>query len=79
VATGAQNPTVDKQLIQNKKELLILDLSIPKNVDENVKDLANVTLTHLDELSNITDETLNKRKEFIPVAEAIIEEIKRSF
>ena len=76
VATGAQNPTVDKQLIQNKKELLILDLSLPKNVDENVKDLKNVTLTHLDELSNITDETLNKRKEFIPVAEAIIEEIK---
>ena len=79
VATGAQNPTVDKQLIQNKKELLILDLSLPKNVDENVKDLKNVTLTHLDELSNITDETLNKRKEFIPVAEAIIEEIKNAF
>ena len=79
VATGGQNPTVDKQLIQNKKELLILDLSLPKNVDENVKDLKNVTLTHLDELSNITDETLNKRKEFIPVAEAIIEEIKNAF
>ena len=79
VATGAQNPTVDKQLIQNNKELLILDLSLPKNVDENVKDLKNVTLTHLDELSNITDETLNKRKEFIPVAEAIIEEIKSAF
>ena len=79
VATGAQNHTVDKQLIQNKKELLILDLSLPKNVDENVKDLKNVTLTHLDELSNITDETLNKRKEFIPVAEAIIEEIKSAF
>ena len=79
VATGAQNPTVDKQLIQNKKELLILDLSLPKNVDENVKDLKNVTLTHLDELSNITDGTLNKRKEFIPVAEAIIEEIKSAF
>ncbi|NCF42450.1 MAG: glutamyl-tRNA reductase [Bacteroidetes bacterium] len=79
VATGAQNPTVDKQLIQNNKELLILDLSLPKNVDENVKDLKNVTLTHLDELSNITDETLNKRKEFIPVAEAIIEEIKNAF
>ena len=79
VATGAQNPTVDKQLIQNKKELLILDLSLPKNVDENVRDLKNITLTHLDELSNITDETLNKRKEFIPVAEAIIEEIKSAF
>ncbi|MGB0185637.1 MAG: glutamyl-tRNA reductase [Flavobacteriaceae bacterium] len=79
VATGAQHPTIDKQVIQNKKPLLILDLSIPKNVDENVKELKNITLTHLDELSDITDENLNKRKEFIPVAEAIIEEIKNDF
>lgn len=79
VATSAQHPTIDKQIIQNKKELLILDLSIPKNVDENVRSLPNVSLTHLDELSNITDETLEKRKEFIPVAEAIIEGIKSEF
>ena len=79
VATGAQNPTIDKQIIQNHKSLLILDLSIPKNVDDNVKDLKNITLTHLDELSDITDENINKRKEFIPVAEAIIEEIKSEF
>ena len=79
VATGAQHPTIDKQVIQNKKPLLILDLSIPKNVDENVKELKNITLTHLDELSDITDENLNKRKEFIPVAEAIIDEIKNDF
>ena len=43
VATGAQNPTIDKHLIQNKKPLLILDLSIPKNVNENVKELPMVT------------------------------------
>ena len=79
VATSAQHPTIDKQIIQNKKELLILDLSIPKNVDENVRSLPNISLTHLDELSNITDETLEKRKEFIPVAEAIIEDIKSEF
>jgi|TARA_B100001248_G_scaffold215251_1_gene169986 glutamyl-tRNA reductase len=79
VATGAQNPTIDKQLIVQKKELLILDLSIPKNVDENVKTLANVTLTHLDELSGITDNTLQKRKRHIPMAEAIIKAIKEDF
>lgn len=79
VATGAQNPTIDKQIIQNQKALLILDLSIPKNVDENVNSLPNVTLTHLDELSNITDKTLAKRKKFVPVAEAIIEDIKSEF
>ena len=79
VATGAQNPTIDKYLIQNKKPLLILDLSIPKNVDENVTELPMVNLVHLDHLSQMTDETLEKRKQFIPVAESIISEIKAEF
>ena len=79
VATGAQNPTIDKAILNLKKPLLILDLSIPKNVNENVNDLENVTLVHLDNLSQITDETLENRKLHIPAAEAIIDEIKEEF
>jgi len=79
VATGAQNPTVDKYLIQNKNPLLILDLSIPKNVNEDVTELPMVSLVHLDRLSQMTDETLETRKQFIPVAETIIAEIKTDF
>lgn len=79
VATGAQNPTIDKYLIQSQKELLILDLSIPKNVNANVSELDNVTLIHLDDLSQITDETLENRKAHIPLAESIIEDIKTEF
>ncbi|MCL9769543.1 glutamyl-tRNA reductase [Flavobacterium sp. HXWNR69] len=79
VATGAQNPTVDKTILNLKKPLLILDLSIPKNVNENVKEIEGVTLVHMDELSQITDETLENRKKHIPAAEAIIEEIKDEF
>lgn len=79
VATGAQNPTVDRAILNLKKPMLILDLSIPKNVHENVKDLEGVTLIHLDHLSQITDETLENRKKHIPAAEAIIEEIKEEF
>ncbi|WGK95271.1 MULTISPECIES: glutamyl-tRNA reductase [Flavobacterium] len=79
VATGAQNPTVDKTILNLKKPLLILDLSIPKNVNENVEDIEGVTLIHMDYLSQITDETLENRKKHIPAAEAIIEEIKDEF
>ena len=79
VSTGAQNPTVDKFIIKNNKPLLILDLSIPKNVNENVTDLEQVTLVHLDQLSQMTDDTLERRKEHIPVAEQIIEEVKTDF
>jgi glutamyl-tRNA reductase len=79
VATGAQNPTIDKSLLSLKKPLLILDLSIPKNVSENVKDNKMVQLVHLDELSQMTDETLEKRKEYIPQAENIIQEVFQEF
>lgn len=79
VATGAQNPTIDKAILNLKKPVLILDLSIPKNVHENVKDLPGVTLVHMDHLSQMTDETLERRKQHIPAAEAIIEEIKEEF
>jgi glutamyl-tRNA reductase len=79
VATGAQNPTIDKAILNLKKPLLILDLSIPKNVHENVKDLEQVSLIHMDQLAEMTDETLENRKKHIPAAEAIIEEIKEEF
>ena len=76
VATGAQNPTIDKTLLNLKKPLLILDLSIPRNVNPDVEKIAGVTLIHLDYLSQITDDTLEKRKQHIPAAEAIIEDMK---
>ncbi|AUP79304.1 glutamyl-tRNA reductase [Flavivirga eckloniae] len=79
VATGAQRPTIDKHIIQSEKPILILDLSIPKNVDSNVEELGNVTLVHLDHLSKITDKTLEDRKKDIPLAESIIEEVKTEF
>ena len=79
VATGSLNPTVDKTSIQSKKPLLILDLSIPRNVNQNVTELPNVTLIHLDDLSKMTDDTLERRKEFIPLAEQILEEVKLDF
>ncbi len=79
VATGAQKPTVSTDLIHTKKPLLILDLSVPKNVDEKVAELDHVTVVYLDQLSQMTDETLERRKQYIPQAEAIIEEAKIDF
>jgi len=79
VATGAQNPTIFKDLITTEKPLLVLDLSIPKNVNEDITELKNVSLVHMDDLAKITDDTLEKRKTFIPKAEAIIEEIMADF
>ncbi|QIE59988.1 glutamyl-tRNA reductase [Rasiella rasia] len=79
VATGAQKPTISKELLYLKKPLLILDLSIPKNVATNVTDNELVTLIHLDELSKVTDATLAHRQSQIPKAANIITSIEQEF
>jgi glutamyl-tRNA reductase len=48
-------------------------------VNENVTEIEGVSLVHLDDLSQITDETLENRKLHIPAAEAIIEDIMQEF
>ena len=79
VATGAQQPTISKELLYLKRPLLILDLSIPKNVAENVSENKYVTLVHLDDLSSVTDKTLANRAAQIPMAKSIISEIENEF
>jgi len=79
VSTGATKATVVKENISPDKGLLILDLSVPANVSDEVKELENVTLVNVDELSKVTDETLAVRKKEIPVAESIIQEHKEEF
>lgn len=79
VATGADHPTICGALLDLNKPLLILDLSIPRNVDTDVERISGVTLIDLDYLSQMKDETLEKRKQHIPAAEAIIEDIKLEF
>lgn len=79
VATGAQQPTISKELLYLKRPLLILDLSIPKNVSEDVLENDLVTLVHLDDLAALTDETLEQRASQLPMAKKIIAEIEKDF
>jgi glutamyl-tRNA reductase len=79
VATSSQKPTITADLIHNQKPLLILDLSLPRNVDAKIKDRPNTQVIHLDELSQITDATFEKRKKFIPQAEKIIALVQQEF
>ena len=79
VSTGADKPTISAAQIPSDKEILILDLSMPANVSAEVKELKNVTLVNVDELSKITDETLTIRQQEVPAAEAIIETHKVEF
>lgn len=79
VSTGAQKPTVLANDIENSNLTTIIDLSIPSNVENSVKDLKGKTLVNVDELSKITERTLSVREAEIPHAEEIILSYKGEF
>ncbi len=75
VATGANKTTVEMVHFQeNTDNKLVLDLSVPRNVASEVGALENVHLVDVDELSQVSDEVLQLRKESIPKAQKIIAE-----
>ncbi len=72
VSTNAPEPVIREAHLKNAGSKLIIDLSVPCNVDAAVKELTNVVLVNVDELSKINDVTLQKRAAEIPKVKAII-------
>ena len=77
VATNADYHIITIDDVDGNK--VILDLSVPKNVDEELGSFKNVDLLDLDYLSKVTNKTLENRKKFIPEAEKIIKEITEDY
>jgi glutamyl-tRNA reductase len=72
VATDATEPTILSAHLEEQTNKLILDLSIPYNVEAAAQHLPHVTLINVDELSKLKDETFAKREAEVPKAKAII-------
>jgi len=72
VATNAPQPTILRTHLEEKGKKLIIDLSVPYNVELAAQELANITLVNIDELSKLKDETLARRQAEVPKAKAII-------
>ena len=79
VATNSAEPVILKEHVINSTDKLIIDLSIPYNVEVAAQNLPNVTLINVDELSKIKDATLQKREAEVPKAKIIIEEYINEF
>ncbi len=79
VSTSADKVIITEKHIDKNKTMLILDLSMPENVDPALKNNKNITLVNVDALSKVTDETLDYRKKEIPKADQIIEKYMQEF
>lgn len=78
-ATNADKPVILQKHLKNAGDKLIIDLSIPSNVEEAAQHLSNVRIVNVDELSKLKDETLKKRQAEVPKAKAIIAELMNEF
>jgi glutamyl-tRNA reductase len=74
VATNNPEPAILVSDLKDQGEKLIIDLSIPCNVEQAAALLPNITLVNVDELSKLKDETLQKREAEIPAVKMIIKE-----
>jgi len=74
VATNAPEPIILAADLQNDpRQKLIIDLSIPCNVEKKVLNLPRITLIDVDGLAKLKDDTLLRRAAEVPKARAIIE------
>ncbi len=75
--------SADKIIIKaehlSQNDLTIIDLSLPNNVDTAVNTMSNIDLVMLDDLSSVTDATLELRKLEIPKAIQIINSHKEEY
>ena len=59
---------------KRKKEIILIDIGNPRNIEGSVDDLQGVSLYNIDSLRNISEANLEKRREEAKKAEHIIEE-----
>jgi len=80
VATSSPNPIIKKEMLEDlSSRKLIIDLSNPRNVEEDITNFGNIILKTLDDLKIITESNKIKRINEINKAEEIIEEEVEKF
>jgi glutamyl-tRNA reductase len=74
VSSASGTYSVVPSFFTDRKPRLILDLSVPQNVDPAVKKIEGITVLNVDEVSSVMDHTILLRKSEIPKAKKIIDE-----
>ena len=85
VATGSKVPLITKTIVEqslkerNQKEQVLIDISVPRNIEEKVEKLNDVKLFTIDDLQEVVNINMEKRKGSIYSANIIIKEIVDDF
>ncbi len=73
VATASKTPTLKPEhLPVSSKEKLLIDLSVPRNIDPELDRMNGIRIIDMDKLKEVADQTLAQRRKDIPKARTII-------
>lgn len=84
-ATAAPHAVLTRELVERalprgrRRPLLIVDIALPRDVEAAVGDVANVFLYNIDDLQQVVDATIERRRAQVPAAERIIAEATEDF
>lgn len=79
VCTKAMEPVINAAFFMGSTKHIIIDLSVPSNVDAAVAAIPGIQVVNVDEISAITQKTIERRSLEIPKAEAIIADFEAQF
>jgi len=84
-STGAPTYVVTKDQMHDvmkfrkQKPVFIIDISVPRNIDPEINDMANVYLYDVDDLKGVVDENVMERRKEADKAEEIVDEEIETF
>jgi glutamyl-tRNA reductase len=85
IATSSTTPLITQEMVRQAaekrggKKQVYVDLSVPRNIEKEVADIANTHLLGVDDLQEIVRQTTEKKKEAAAKAAVIIDEVVADF
>ena len=84
-STSSEKPLISKKDIEKvynskkNKSLLFIDLSVPRNINDDISSIGNIQLINIDNLKDIVNQNYNKRKAEIDKSQKIIDSFLNEF
>lgn len=84
-STASEKPIILEEQLRRimkkrkNKMLLLIDLSVPRNIEESVRSMKNVFLFNLDDLQEVVSYNYSKRQSAIKKANIIVDELTVEF
>ena len=84
-STSSTKPLISKKEIENissfnkNKKSLFVDLSVPRNIDNDIINIGSIELINIDDLKDVVNKNYNRRKSEIEKSQIIIDSFLKEF